>query len=267
LIVNNAPVKDSVTVYGLVDDSKYIDISLNDDDVYISSAYSEKYNVQKGDIITLKNPYGNSRYGFTVTGIYDYPSTLAVFMGSAKFNKVFNFEDDYFTGYFSNEELTDIDEKDISSIVTQDDMTKVSRQLETSMGGMTSMYTGFGMIMFTLLIYLLSKIVIEKNSNAISMVKILGYSNTEASKLYIVPTTLAVLLSVILAVPLSNKLLESIFTSYIAKNMSGWLPYYIENSTFVKMFLMSIICYGVVAILQFLKLKKIPMTDTLKNVE
>ena len=39
------------------------------------------------------------------------------------------------------------------------------------------------------LIYLLSKIIIEKNAQSISMVKILGYTNGEISKLYIMSTS------------------------------------------------------------------------------
>ena len=44
---------------------------------------------------------------------------------------------------------------------------------------------GFAIVMFVVLIYLLSKIVIEKNAQSISMVKILGYTNREISRLYL----------------------------------------------------------------------------------
>lgn len=258
---------DDVTIYGIVEDSKYIDLNIKDDEVYVSSAFAEKYNIKIDDILNLKEPYGNARYGFIVTGIYDYPSSLAVFMSTSKFNYIFNQDDDYFTGYFSNELLYDIDEKDISSIITQDDLTKVSRQLERSMGNMMSLYLGFGAIMFMLLIFLLSKLVIEKNANSISMTKILGYSNLEIGKLYVLATALVTVLSMLLSIPICNGLMLLIFKSYIAKSFSGWLPYYVEPITFVKMFLLGIVSYCVVAIVQLMKIKKIPMTDALKNVE
>ncbi len=267
LLVDKASIKDSVTIYGIVKNSQYIDLSLSANDVYVSSAYADKYAVNIGDIITLKNPYGNARYGFTVTGIYEYPSTLAVFMSTSKFNQIFNFDDDYFNGYFSNEEITDIDDKDIANLITVDDLTKVSRQLETSMGGMMSIYTVFGAVMFTLLIYLLSKLIIEKNSNSISMIKILGYSDIEIGRLYILATSLIVVLMILLAVPLCNGLMAMIFKTYMAKNMSGWLPYYTEPIMFIKMIVLGILCYSFVGITQLFKIKKIPMTNTLKNVE
>ena len=46
--------------------------------------------------------------------------------------------------------------------------------LEVSMGNMMVLFQGFGVIMFVLIIYLLSKIIIEKNAQSISMAKITG---------------------------------------------------------------------------------------------
>ena len=53
------------------------------------------------------------------------------------------------------------------------------------MGNMMVLFQGFGVIMFVLIIYLLSKIIIEKNAQSISMAKILGYTNHEINRLYI----------------------------------------------------------------------------------
>ena len=61
-------------------------LDVSDDEVEISSAYSEKYGVEKGDTITLKDPYGSDKYKFKVGGIYDYPSTIAVFMDRSLYN-------------------------------------------------------------------------------------------------------------------------------------------------------------------------------------
>lgn len=46
---------------------------------------------------------------------------------------------------------------------------------------MMSLVDGFAILMFVILIYLLSKIIIDKNAQAISMTKILGYTNWEIS--------------------------------------------------------------------------------------
>lgn len=256
------------TVYGINEKSDYIDIDVSDlrkNQVYISNAYAEKYDIEVGDKVTMKEEYGDKEYTFKVKGVYYYPSAVAVFMSEDKFKKTFD-EEDYFNGYFSDEELDDIDEAYISSKVTVDDMTKVSRQLKVSMGKMMNIFLVFGVVMFMLVIYMLSKIVIEKNSQSISMTKILGYSNSEISSLYINSTTLVVVLSLLISIPLVNLAMKEIFRIVFIE-YSGWLPYYVSYSTFVKIFFMGILAYAVIASLQVRKIKKIPMDEALKNVE
>ena len=57
------------------------------------------------------------------------------------------------------------------------------------MGEMFQLFNVFSLILFALLIYLLTKLIIEKNASSISMVKILGYKNREIVSLYLVSTT------------------------------------------------------------------------------
>ena len=66
------------------------------------------------------------------------------------------------------------------------------------MGEMFQLINVFSVILFALLIYLLTKLIIEKNATAISMVKILGYQNREIMSLYLTSTTWVVVISIIL---------------------------------------------------------------------
>lgn len=256
------------TIYGINEKSDYIDIDVSDlrkNQVYISNAYAEKYSIEVGDKFTMKEEYGDKEYTFKVKGIYYYPSATAVFLSEEKFKKTFD-EDEYFNGYFSDEELDDIDDMYIASEITVDDMTKISRQLKVSMGEMMNIFLVFGIVMFMLVIYMLSKIVIEKNSQSISMTKILGYSNSEISSLYINSTTIVVVLSLLISIPLVNLSMKEIFR-IVFLEYSGWLPYYVSYTTFIKIFLMGILAYAVIASIQVNKIKKIPMDEALKNVE
>ena len=81
-VKNVVPGKDgeTITVYGIEDDSDYVSTELPTDGVLISDGYSEKYKVKSGDTILLKESYGNEEYELTVRGIYQYPGALAVFM-------------------------------------------------------------------------------------------------------------------------------------------------------------------------------------------
>jgi putative ABC transport system permease protein len=258
---------DEVTVYGIEENSAYIDQTIPDGKILASNGIMEKFGLQDGDTFTLKSPYEETTYEFVIAGRYDYDAGLAIFMTRDDYLDMFDKADDYFTGYFSDELLSDIDEKQIATIITKDDMTKVSRQLKVSMGSFMKLFDVFGAVMFMLLMYLLSKQIIEKNATSISMVKILGFTNGEIGGLYIVATSVVVVLSLLTAVPLTDGILRWAFHSYLYTEITGYIPYIISPNCFVFMIVLGLICYGAVSILQLVKIQKIPKSDALKNVE
>lgn len=257
---------ESVSLYGVKPDSDYVKLHSSGKEVDISTAYAEKYGVEKGDTITLKDPYGSDKYKFEVGGIYDYPSTIAVFMEQDLFRQTFDYDSDYFNAYFSDQKIKDIDDALISTEITVDDLTKTSRQLIRSMGSMMNLFLVFGALMFVLILYLLSKIIIEKNAQSISMVKILGYNNREINRIYLHSTTIVVILCILITIPISSlvmkEVMEVVFFEY-----SGWITYYMPAVTYVEVAASGVICYAIVAFLLNRKVKKIPMSDALKNVE
>lgn len=233
--------------------------------VYVSSAYAEKYDLVIGDTISLKEPYGDAVYEFAVEGIYPYEAGIAVFMSQKELNQTFDLGDDYFCGYLSDTEITDIDEKYIGSVIDVDALTKVSRQLMVSMGSMMYLVDGFAIVMFVVLIYLLSKIVIEKNAQSISMVKILGYTNREISRLYLMSTSVVVTAFLLISLPIETVLMKVII-KIVMQSMTGWISFYMDPKIYVEMFVLGICSYAVVAMLEYRRIRKVPMDTALKNV-
>ena len=258
---------EDVLIYGIQNDSRYIDLSLKEGDVYVTSAYSEKLGINPGDTITLKEPYEDKTYELAVTGIYDYEGALSVFMPMEDLNEFFNLGKGTFAGYFSESEITDISEKYIGQIIDYDSLTKVSRQLAVSMGNNMNIVLGFAVVMYLILMYLLSKTIIEKNAQSISMTKILGMRNGEISRLYMRPTAIVTILFLVGTLPLEVEGLYAIYNMYILTQMSGWIPFYLSPMVFVKIAVIGIASYMVVALIEYKKIKKIPMDVALKNVE
>lgn len=280
---------ETISVYGIEKNSAYIPLEFPEEGVIISEGYTEKYGVKAGDEITLKESYGDKVYTFKVAGTVYYPSALAVFMERNTFNELFEMEADsfetflsdpsmllkkltsqkeadYFTGYFSNEILEDVGDQYTASIITVEDMTKLSRQLKQSMGSIFGMIKYFALIMAAMLIYLLTKLILEKNTGAISMVKILGYENGEIARLYLMSTTWVVLLSTIVGLAASSLMLLEIYKIFMM-SYSGWISLSMDMTLYPLMVIMMMAAYGAVATLQFRKIKKIPMDEALKNVE
>ena len=284
---------EEVPLYGIEPDSRYVTIDFNNTKdkkdeagnkekadnkntanaekesaaVYISSAYADKFLLHVGDTITLKEKYEKEKYSFKIAGVYDYTAALCVFMPRSELNDIFDLGEDYYSGYFSDTELTDIKSQYIGSVVDLDALTKISRQLDVSMGSMMGMVNGFAIMIYMVLIYLLSKIIIEKNAQSISMVKILGYTNGEISKLYIMSTSLVVVFCLLLSLPLETVIMKVLFREMMLSSISGWITLWIDPMIYVQMFAAGIITYGIVALLEFRRVKKVPMDEVLKNVE
>ena len=285
--------KEDVMIYGVQADSRYVkgvpgsgidetasengsgagaqessEVSgVNPIPVLISSAYSEKYDVFAGDRIVLQEKYGEERYTFEVAGVFDYQASICVFMEQKALNQCFDLGKDYFSGYFSETPITDIDEKYIGSEIDLESLTKVTRQLQISMGSMMYLVDFFAVAIFMVLIYILSKIIIEKNAQSISMAKILGYTGSEIGKLYIRSTTVVYLVCFAATIPAVTVLIKYLMKIMIRLEMTGWIELYVGNKVYMQMMALGILSYAVVAVFEYRKINRVPMDEALKNAE
>ena len=146
-------------------------------------------------------------------------------MDNKDLHPTFDLEDDYYSGYFSNSKITDIDEKYIGSVVNLEALTKISRQLTVSMGSMMNLINGFAIAIFMVLIYLLSKIIIEK------------------------------------------AIMNVLFRQMMLASVSGWIALWINPKIYLEMFFIGIGTYAVVSLLEYRRIRKVPMDEVLKHVE
>ena len=261
-------VGEPISIYGLDADSKYIPLNgkVSGNEALISSAYADKFGLKEGDTVTLKARYTDDEYTFKIVGNYECISGLALYTSLDGFNEVFENPEGSFNGYLSNEEIKDIDPDYIAMTITEDDILKVSNQLNHSMGNYMNYFKVICLIAAAILIYLLTKVIVEKNENSISMVKILGYYNNEIASLYLLSTTVVVIISAIISALLGTQSLELVW-HIILYRMDGWLPAYVPVSSYIYMVLMVIAAYLIVMFIDYHRIKKIPMDQALKNVE
>lgn len=263
---------EDVMLYGMPADSRYVQgvpasVKGEDPRVLISSAYSDKYDVFPGDAIELQEKYGADKYRFTVAGVYDYQASICVFMEQSALNQCFDLGKDYFSGYMSETPITDIDDKYIGTEIDFESLTKVSRQLTISMGSMMYLVDFFAVMIFLVLIYILSKIIIEKNAQSISMAKILGYTGGEIGRLYIRSTTVVYLVCFAATIPLVSTLIRYLMKVMIRLEMTGWIELYVGTPVYVQMAVLGVLAYAVVAAFEYRKIGKVPMDEALKNAE
>lgn len=270
LLKKSDALDEEVSIYGIADNSSYVKIndfdSLKKNEVYISDSFSQKYGLNEGDEVKLDAQYEKKTYTFKVKGIYDKSQSIAVFMPIDKFADIFDLKDDQFSGFLSDTKIKDIDENNIATTITIHDITKMADQLDHSMGSYMSYFQVLCILLAAVMIYLLTKLIIEKNETAISMTKILGYENKEIASLYLVSTSIVVVLADLISIVIGT-LVMKVAWKMMLFSYSGWFAFKVKPLGYVKMFAFVLIGYLIVMVFDFKRIKKIPMDQALKNVE
>lgn len=257
--------REDVSVFGVQPNSSYVKSKqikqLKRHQILISQSIHDKYDVQVGDTITLQGKYDSSTYKLKVAGIYNYSGSLAIFMSNTQFRSMF---DEYAKGWFSNKKINEIDRDSIATTITKKDVIKVAKQLDHSMGSFMKYFQYLCTGCAVILLYLLTKLIIERNEKAISMTKILGYTTKEIVKIYIVPTTIVVFLSVLVSTFMSEWLMIWIWKAMMQR-MDGWFAFVLSTYGKIYMILLVFVGYLFVMMLDIQRIRKIPMDSVLKN--
>jgi len=267
LVMKNGDFSEDITTYGISDDSKYVKLpKLGAREICISQSYAEKYGLKPGDTVKLEEKYRNHILKLKIKEVTDYEGSLAVFMKDSEFNKMFDLEDGYYNAFFSQKKLTDIDKQYVVNVITKKDITRMADQLDHSMGGYMQYFQFLCMILAAVLMFLLTKLIIERNAQSISMTKILGYTTSEISRVYLIPTTWAVVISAVISVVIS-KLLMTFVWIQMFQDISGYFAFVLDEKGMLRMCAYILLAYALVTVLDFGRIRKIPLAEALKNAE
>ena len=99
------------------------------------------------------------------------------------------------------------------------------------------------------------------------MTKILGYTNGEISRLYILFHIICGGVLPAVKLPVERQIMEVLFREMMLSSISGWITMWVDPMIYVKMTAIGIAAYAVVAVLEFRRIRHVPMDEALKNVE
>ena len=145
-------------------------------------------------------------------------------------------------------------------------MLTVADQLQDSMGKIASSLLYAVVPLFLILIYLLTKTVIDRSARAISYMKVFGYRDREISKLYIRSITLTVLVSLVACLPIIVGALDVLVQIMMSK-YAGNLEIWVAPETYVQEVLVGAATYAAVAFLHVRRIRKVPLALAMKVQE
>lgn len=233
--------------------------------ITISQPLAEKMGWKEGDEVVFKDEYYDKEHRMIVENVYDYKGSLTAFMEMDSLNELLGYEEGAFNSYLSNEEL-DIPDEYLAKRITREDMTQSITQMLDSFKGVFRILNVASVGIYMILMYILTKTVIEKNALAISFMKVFGYDSKEIGKLYLNATTITVLVSLLVCIPLELVCFKAILV-YVSSMIEGYIPFYLPKGVCGAIILIGIVAYFAINALHIRKVKRIPMSEALKNRE
>ena len=255
-----------VTILGIEDNNPYFDVNIDSEQnkVIVSSALSQKYQIAQGDKMILSDDYERD-YVFTVEDVYQYAAGYYVFMDIDSMRELFDAEPDYYNVVFSDREL-DIHSGKLYAITTKDDIEEGAKIFGQMIMPMFYTLISCSVIIFVLVMYLMVKVMIERSSLGISLLKVFGYRKRELKKLYLNGIFYVVIVGAILSILLAKLVIDRIFPIVIANAACG-MNLEFSRELYVLVFVIILALYIIIERLLVAKLDAISLEEVLKNRE
>lgn len=257
---------ESVTVYGIQQNSKFWhDIDVSDGKIVAGLGLVKKCSATPGSTLVMYDKYNDKYYAFKVDAANGNETDTNLYMSIKTFNKTFGNEKAWFNGYMSNEPLK-IDNSYLAKDTTPDDMQAIARQMLNSSGSSVQMIMIIALLIFFVVMYLLTKTVLDRSARSISYMKVFGYRDREINRLYVRPITIAVVVSLVAGLPIVNWLIRLIFETMMLR-YSGNIVFTIGSATIIENLALGFVTYLLVAFLHVRRIKRIPLELALKVQE
>lgn len=256
-----------ITILGIDEGNPYFDVQTTPGKsrIVASSAMAQKAGLSVGDKLILTDEEEDMDYAFTVEDIAQFSTGLYVFMDIDSMRELFGADEDYYNVVFSDETLP-IDSGRLYGVTSREDISKSSDVFVSLMMPMVIMMTVLSALIFGIVMYLMMKVMIDRSSFGISLMKIFGYRTREIRKLYLNGNFYTIAVGAAVGIPLSKLLMDAIYPYMISNVACGM------NLTFSWQLYAGI--YGGIILLYFFinrllvgRLKKMVPAEVLKNRE
>lgn len=257
-----------VTVLGIKENNPFFDVTLSDsaDKVTISSSISYKYGLKKGDVITLKDEENGKIYAFEIEAVTQYAPSFMVFLPYDKALDLFGEQEDYYNVVFADHDLG-VEGGRLYSTLTRDDVKKAAGIFSDQMRSMIITIGAVSALIFAIVLYLMMKVMIDRSSFSIALIKIFGYRNKEVKKMYLDGNFYIVLIGALVSIPLAKVLLDAAYEPQFVPNIACGVDKSFPAWLYLAMFAGVLVLYFIINHLLVRKIKQMLPAEVLKNRE
>lgn len=256
-----------VTVLGIEPDNPYFDAEPEESmrSVQITSAMAQKYGISVGDALVLSDREKDRDYAFTVSGIVKYSPSFFVFMHIDSMRELFELPDDYYNVVFSSAAL-DIPSGRLYSVTSRKDAVEAAGVFTDLMKPMVYTMVGCSALIFAIVMYLMTKVTIDRSAYSISLIKIFGYRRGEIRRLYLDGSFAVVALGAALCLPLSKWAMDAMYPLLIS-NVACGMDLRFHWTLYVGIYVAILALYFIINRLLVMRINRVSPVEVLKNRE
>lgn len=257
---------EEVTVYGISEESRYwTDVDVSNGRAVAGAGLARKCGVKAGEDHEFFDKYSGKTHTIHIDAVNDSVTDMSLYLPIGACNDLFDEDAGYFNAYASDAAL-DVNPRYLSSEITPESMDAIVDQMQNSMGSIARVIGLVALPIYLILIYLLTKTVIDRSARAISYMKVFGYEDREISRLYVRSITVTVVASIILALPLIIWALGGILDVAMA-SYDGYMQAYVPAKSFIEEIALGIATYAVVAFFHIRRIRRVPLSLAMKAQE
>lgn len=270
----------SLTVLGVPPGDPYfpVDVSrLGQHDLVLSKAAAQRYRLHVGDTIALSDS-SSLNWEFRVVGVADYDAIAFGFTTPAHAQELLDPAVPVAAERMSTAEGSpavpfynalladhplDLDPDRVLSHATREEMLGGVVKFNALLSRIVSLVTWSSMLIMVVVLYVLIRLVVARQRYSISLLKALGYSDRQVSRLYLDNYLWLVVISMAVAVPVSVAIMSQVWRLMTVQLPLG-IPFFVTVWDVAVMAGLALGSYAVVRLATSHDTRSVPVTEVLK---
>ncbi|MDR1796813.1 MAG: hypothetical protein LBR44_05115 [Clostridiales Family XIII bacterium] len=256
-----------VSVIGLPEGNPYFPAitSRKENEISVSSSMAEKFGLSPGDKVVLSDEVNDRDYGFTVREVVPYSVGLVCFMELGSMRSLFGRDEGFYNTVYASRAL-DIPAGRLYATTTRADVLKSADIFMDVLRSMIATMVGCAALMFLIVLYQMTKVMVDRAAGGISLMKVFGYRGREIRKLYLDGNFLLIALGALAMIPAAKMAMDAVFPMLVANVPTGldlrWPPL-----LYAAVYAGMLLCYLLIRTALAGKLNRLSPSAVLKDTE
>ncbi len=230
---------------------------------YITSLAGLALGWKTGDTVTVYNPLTMEKKELEIAGVIDNNMQKGIYTSKALAAELSGLDENTFNCVVSNERLA-IPEGKIAQETSRADITEQVRTITNQMDFMLWILVGLGLIICVAAIYVAVNLLVTENRGSISMLKVLGYQDTQIDRIVLSSHHILLPVGILLSIPAVYAAARAFFLMMVDYGVM-LMDTYVSPKSYIIAIGLTVLCYfGSLWALRR-KVKRVDMIESLKD--